>query len=69
MPDEQRVTGTSLTSFADAAAEAFNDIPGDPDQEGLAAAEVTRAWLTKGGVVGSTQYHVELVRLEDPTGG
>ncbi|HEX2125202.1 MAG TPA: hypothetical protein VHF45_01415 [Thermoleophilaceae bacterium] len=62
MPDEP-VVGTSFTSFADAATIAFDEIPGDPDREGAAAADVARLWLTKGGVVGRVQYHVELTRL------
>jgi hypothetical protein len=61
MAEEKRVTGTSLESFAQAAASAFEQIPGDPNREGLAAADVARAWVTKGGFVGRTQYHVELV--------
>jgi hypothetical protein len=60
MAEEQRVTGTSLESFEDAVATAFADVPGDPDREGLASADVVRAWVSKGGIVGQTQYHVEL---------
>jgi hypothetical protein len=54
------VTGTSLESFSDAASTAFRDIEGDPEREGAAAADVVRLWMTKGGVVGRTQYHVEI---------
>jgi hypothetical protein len=64
MPDEP-VVGTSFTSFADAATIAFDQIPGDPDREGSAAATVSRLWLTKGGFVGRVQYHVELTRLDE----
>jgi hypothetical protein len=53
------VTGTSFESFADAATQAFKDVPGD-GPEGSAAAEVRREWLSKGGVVGRQQFHVEL---------
>lgn len=63
------VTGTSMTSFADAAQAAFNEMPGHQGKEGLASAEVTRLWLSKGGVVGSTQFHVELTSLEADTKG
>jgi hypothetical protein len=41
MPDEP-VVGTSFTSFADAARVAFDQVPGDPDREGAAAADVAR---------------------------
>jgi hypothetical protein len=61
MADEVHATGTSLESFEEAVANAFAEIPGDPGQEGLAEAQVARSWVTKGGVVGRTQYHVELV--------
>ena len=60
MPNDAQIIGTSLESFAAAAEAAFADIPGDPDKEGLASASVARMWLTKGGAVGRTQYHVEL---------
>jgi hypothetical protein len=60
MADEKRVTGSSLTSFDDAARIAFGTVPGDPQQEGLKAAEVSRLWMTGGGFVGVPQYHVEL---------
>lgn len=60
MADEQRVTASSLTSFDDAARTAFGSVPGDPQQEGSKAAEVSRAWMTGGGFVGVPQYHVEL---------
>jgi hypothetical protein len=52
-----------MTSFADAAQSALDQIPGDPQQEGIAVANVTRLWVSKGGVVGSTQYHVELTEI------
>ena len=61
MSEEQRVTGTSFESFSEAAANAFADIPGDASSEGLASARVERMWLEKGGIVGRTQYRVELV--------
>ena len=63
MPD-QPIVGTSFTSFADAARIAFDEVPGDPDREGLAAADVARLWLTKGGVVGRVQYHAELTPVQ-----
>lgn len=59
------IVGTSFESFADAAANAFESVTGDPNREGSAAAKVTRFWMTKGGVVGRTQYHVELRRTDD----
>lgn len=62
MPDEP-IVGTSFTSFADAAQTAFDRIPGDPRREGTAAADVTRLWLSKGGVVGRVQYHVQLTQV------
>lgn len=65
MAEQETVVGTSLTSFADAAKTAFDQIPGDPDREGAAAAEVSRLWITKGGIVGREQYHAELTRLQD----
>jgi hypothetical protein len=60
MADEKRVTASSLTSFDDAARAAFGMVPGDPQQEGSKAAEVSRTWMTGGGFVGVPQYHVEL---------
>lgn len=59
MEDMIVVTGTSLTSFAEAAKSAFDEIPGDPDREGIASAVVERMWMTKGGFVGM-QYHVKI---------
>jgi hypothetical protein len=59
----RRVTGTSLESFSDAAATAFGDIEGEPGREGMAGADVVRMWLTKGGIVGRTQYHVEIAQI------
>jgi hypothetical protein len=67
MADEKRVTGSSLRSFDDAATSAFGTVPGDPQQEGSKAAEVSRMWMTGGGFVGVPQYHVEL-RVLSPTG-
>lgn len=61
MPEQLRSTGTSFESFEEAVNNAFAEIPGDPAREGLAEADVARSWVTKGGVVGRTQYHVELV--------
>ena len=61
MPESTRVTGSSSESFAEAAAAAFEQVPGDPEREGLAAAYVTALWMTKGGVVGQPQYNAELV--------
>lgn len=63
MSESQPAVGTSFDSFADAAKVAFDQIPGDPDREGYAAANVARLWLTKGGVVGHSQYHVELTPI------
>jgi hypothetical protein len=63
---EKRVTGSSLSSFADAATSAFGTIRGDPGQEGSKAAEVSRMWMTGGGFVGVPQYHVELRVLSRP---
>jgi hypothetical protein len=64
MREELRVEATSFTSFEDAIEQAFAKIPGDPEREGLASAEVVRWSLSKGGFVGRTQYHVELVAVE-----
>lgn len=61
MAEQVRAVGMSLDSFQDALDNAFEEIPGDPAREGVAEAEVTRTWVTKGGIVGRTQYHVELV--------
>lgn len=58
-PGDQ-VTGTSLTSFDDAAESAFHRVIGDPHNQGARAAEVERMWITAGGDVGLTHYHVEL---------
>ena len=66
MADEKRVTGSSLTSFADAAKTAFGTVPGDPAQEGRKAAEVSHMWMSGGGFVGVPQYHVELRVLTRP---
>jgi len=69
MSQEQRYTGTSFESFAEAAANALHDIPGDPGNEPVSAT-VTRLWLERGGFVGRTQYRVEIVpgRPEDAYG-
>lgn len=61
MSKELRVEASSQISFEDAINEAFAQIPGDPKREGLASAEVARLSLSKGGIVGVTQYHVLLV--------
>jgi hypothetical protein len=61
MPESTRVTGSSFESFAEAAATAFEQVPGDPAREGVAAAYVTALWMTKGGIVGRPQYNAELV--------
>jgi hypothetical protein len=66
MADEKRVTGSSLTSFDDAARTAFGTVRGDPQKEGAKAAEVSRMWMTGGGFVGIPQYHVELRVLRPP---
>jgi hypothetical protein len=68
MGSEGTVTGTSLTSFQEAAESAWSEVPGDQDREGARAANVSRAWITGGGIVG-TEYHVELTVLshEDST--
>ena len=67
MAEEKRIPGMSFESFSDAAAKAFEQVEGDPQREGLATARVERLWLEKGGVVGPTQYHVELVTpAEEP---
>jgi hypothetical protein len=66
MNDFFTAVGTSFDSFAEAAASAFEKIPGDPTVEGLATAIVTRLWMSKGGVVGRVQYHVELVATTRP---
>jgi hypothetical protein len=63
MPESVRVTGSSFESFAKAAAEAFDQIPGDEGREGLATAYATALWMTKGGAVGRTQYNAELVQV------
>lgn len=62
MADEVRVTGTSLNSFAEAADSAFEKIESD-GPEGAALARVDQLRLSRGGVVGSTQYHVEIVQI------
>ena len=61
MTQDQRmhVTGTSLESFEGAVDNAFEQIPGE-GPEGMASADIIRAWVSKGGVVGKTQYHVVL---------
>jgi len=64
MSKELRVEASSQISFEDAINEAFAQIPGDPKREGLASAEVARLSLSKGGIVGVTQYHVLLVSPE-----
>jgi flavin-binding protein dodecin len=62
----ETIVGTSFESFADAAQSAFAQVEGDPGKEGAAAAEVVRMTLTKGGIVGRTQYHVEIRKLTGP---
>ena len=58
--EETRVVGSSFESSSDAARSAFEQVPGDPDREGVATAEVARLWLTKGGFVGRVEFHAEL---------
>jgi hypothetical protein len=60
MADEGLVSGSSLTSFDDAARSAFATVRGDRQREGSKAADVSRMWMTGGGFVGVPQYHVEL---------
>ena len=59
MAGETRATGTSLTSFQEAAEIAFDQVPGDPDLEGMASAEIVRAWMSKGGIT-PPQFHVDI---------
>jgi hypothetical protein len=54
------VTATSLRSFDDAVRQAFAQVPGAPEREGYAICDVTRMWVTKGGVVQLPQFHVEI---------
>lgn len=61
MTEENSIIGTSFESFSDAAATAFAQVEGDPRREGAATANVARMWLEKGGIVGRTQYRVELL--------
>jgi flavin-binding protein dodecin len=62
MTDEVRVRATSLESFEAAIEAAFEQI--EPDgPERLATARVDSQTISRGGVVGSTQYHVELVQV------
>jgi hypothetical protein len=63
MASGEKAVGTSFDSFDEAARSAFDAIAGAPHREGLGAAEVSRLWLTKGGVVGRVQFHAELVSL------
>lgn len=63
MGSEQTVTGSSLASVQDAIQAAWSDVPGDPKSEGARAADITRLWVTGGGIVG-TQYHAELTVIE-----
>jgi hypothetical protein len=65
MSELATATGTSFDSFAQAAASAFEQIPGDPNREGAASAVVSRLWMSKGGFVGRVQYHAELVAVAD----
>jgi hypothetical protein len=68
MAEERRVSGSSLTAFTDAARNAFAAVPGDPDREGIKAAEVSRLWMTGGGFVGVPVFSVELRVLGDAAG-
>jgi hypothetical protein len=61
VPEENSIIGTSFESFTDAAASAFAQVQGDRRREGAATARVARMWLEKGGIVGRTQYRVELL--------
>jgi hypothetical protein len=61
MPDPVRATGSSLESFEEAVENALAQIPANANREGIAEAEVARSWVSTGGFVGRTQYHVELV--------
>lgn len=60
-----RVMATSLTSFDEAVELAFRKLESDGPQ-GSAAAQVERQWVTRGGFVGVTQYHVELRHVPWP---
>jgi hypothetical protein len=59
---EIRMMATSLKSFQEAAELAFRKIASD-GPEGLAAANIVRQWVSRGGFVGVNQYHVEVVQL------
>jgi hypothetical protein len=59
------VMGSSLTSLEDAVRQAFDAVAGDPNREGLASAVVRTIRLSKGGVVGVTQFEVELEDTSD----
>jgi len=63
MAEAGEVTGSSLESFARAADEAFAEIPQQSNRE--VAARVTKLWMTKGGFVHQTQYHVALEKVEE----
>lgn len=63
MPNSQETSAMLTESLQDAIDEAFKMIPGDPEREGLARAEVTKIELEKGGFVGITQYKVTLATL------
>ncbi|MDX6438313.1 MAG: hypothetical protein QOF45_896 [Gaiellaceae bacterium] len=65
MSQQEGIVGASFESFADAAKAAFDQIPGDPNREGAAAADVARLWVSKGGIVGRVQYHAELTPSEE----
>lgn len=59
------VVGTSLTSLEDAVRQAFDAVAGDPNREGVASAVVRTIRLSKGGVVGLTQFEVEVEDTND----
>lgn len=62
MAEKVRVRATSLESFEAAIEAAFEQI--EPDgPEGLATARVDSQTISRGGAVGSTQFHVELVQV------
>jgi hypothetical protein len=60
VPDAKRATGTSLTSFDEAAAQAFDELGADAGKHRPIEADVVRQWVESGGFVGRLQYHVEL---------
>jgi hypothetical protein len=61
MVGEKRSTASSHKSLEEAMLRAFEQAPAPPGEDRIVSAELSSAWLTRGGLAGTpVEYHVEL---------